>query len=284
MAELAPPANADTGNNPPPPPAPSPQATETRYAVDPELAKSQGLAKYLDDKGTVDINNLAKGYLHAQSMIGADKIVIPKEGDEKGWDEVWSKLGRPEKPDDYKFEKPQLPEGLPYDEEAEKWFRQEAHAQKMTQSAAQALYAKFIQRQVDAFTSYANNYKAEQEAGMSALKKEWGAGYDGQLGLSKAAAREYGGDELVGFLNESGVGNNPVVIKAFAKIGRELMGSGKITTDGKNTITPADLDAQITDFRAKHEKALFDASHPDHSSRSAEYQRLFEQRWPQTAA
>ena len=39
---------------------------------------------------------------HLERMLGQDKIPLPKDASDKaGWDAVWSKLGRPEKPEDY---------------------------------------------------------------------------------------------------------------------------------------------------------------------------------------
>ena len=55
-----------------------------------------------------DIESLAKGYVHAQKLVGADKIPVPnKFATEKDWDAVYEKLGRPKYSDEYKFNLPE---------------------------------------------------------------------------------------------------------------------------------------------------------------------------------
>ena len=44
-----------------------------------------------------DVNSLAKSYVHAQKMIGADKIVMPNDkSTDDEWNDFYEKLGRPE--------------------------------------------------------------------------------------------------------------------------------------------------------------------------------------------
>src|SRR6056300_628644 len=46
-----------------------------------------------------EIDALAKSYINAVSMIGQDKVPVPNQNStEDQWNEVYSKLGRPESP------------------------------------------------------------------------------------------------------------------------------------------------------------------------------------------
>ena len=72
-----------------------------------------------------DIEGLAKSYVHAQKLVGADKIPVPnKYATDKDWDAVYEKLGRPKSSDGYKYE---LPEDQKVDETALKNFSSQAH-------------------------------------------------------------------------------------------------------------------------------------------------------------
>ena len=52
-------------------------------------------------KSIQDVPGLAKSFIHAQKMVGADKIPVPTEhATKEDWDAVYSKLGRPATPDD----------------------------------------------------------------------------------------------------------------------------------------------------------------------------------------
>ena len=56
-----------------------------------------------------DVGSLAKSFVHAQRMVGADKVAIPKDdASPDDWNEYYNRLGRPEK---YEISKPQLAEG-----------------------------------------------------------------------------------------------------------------------------------------------------------------------------
>ena len=47
-----------------------------------------------------DIESLAKSFVHAQKLVGADKIPVPnKFATEDDWNKVYEKLGRPKSAD-----------------------------------------------------------------------------------------------------------------------------------------------------------------------------------------
>ena len=58
-------------------------------------------------KNFSDIGGLAKSYVHAQRLIGSDKVPIPgKSATEEDWDMVYSRLGRPTDVNGYEIEMP----------------------------------------------------------------------------------------------------------------------------------------------------------------------------------
>ena len=63
-----------------------------------------------------------------------------------------------------------------------------------------------------------NVQKEEVEA---SLKKEWGFDYDKNLRSAQRALQVYGDDE-VRALMDTEVGNNPAVIKMFARLGKDV--------------------------------------------------------------
>ena len=72
-----------------------------------------------------DVGVLAKTMIHAQSMVGAEKIAVPgKWATDDDWDQVWNKLGRPEDATGYELD---LGEGAEPDAEFIDSFRQAAH-------------------------------------------------------------------------------------------------------------------------------------------------------------
>jgi len=56
-------------------------------------------------KNFTNVGDMAKSLVHAQKMIGMDKIPVPaKHSTEDDWNVIYSKLGRPETQNDYQFE------------------------------------------------------------------------------------------------------------------------------------------------------------------------------------
>ena len=87
---------ADTGGAE----AGSPAVIDWKASLSEDLRNDPSLASIND------VASLAKGYVHGQKMIGADKIVIPKDdASPDEMNEFYNRLGRPEK---YEITKPQL--------------------------------------------------------------------------------------------------------------------------------------------------------------------------------
>jgi len=94
-----------------------------------------------------DVGALAKSYVHAQSMIGADKIVMPgKTSSPEDWDEFYNRIGRPQSSEEYNLPEPQEFEADP---EMTSWYRQTAHEIGLTENQAAKLY--------DAYNQFAAN-------------------------------------------------------------------------------------------------------------------------------
>ena len=95
------------------------QNTDWKASLSDEIRNEKSL------ENISDIESLAKGYVHAQRLVGADKIPVPnKFATEEDWNKVYEKLGRPKSADEYKFN---LPEDKTVNEAALKGFADQAH-------------------------------------------------------------------------------------------------------------------------------------------------------------
>ena len=102
-----------------------------------------------------------------------------------------------------------------------------------------------------------------------ALRKEWGAGYERQLSLAARTAKRFGGDELIAALNESGFGDNPHLVRAFAKIAG-MIAEDTMKSDGTPSAPAGDAAlaeiARIQGEALKDPKhAWLNADHPEHN-------------------
>ncbi len=229
---------------------------------------------------------LAKNYLHAQRMVGADKIVLPT--DKSTPEEIAAfraKLGVPAKPDEYSFK---LPEGMKdtmLDKTRIDTWRKELHEAGIPKSAAERLMSKFIGDEYARFTeSQTNRTKQEEQWGLQ-LKQDFGVKYDEEVNNARFAVRQFGNDALGQLLDETGLGSHPEVVKLFAKIGKSI-GDDRIRGGNQQQAgsinSPEQAQAALNEWSrsAENMKALMDRNHPNHDRAVAERRQLFETAFP----
>ncbi len=225
-----------------------------------------------------DITGLVKSYVNAQKLIGGEKVAIPKDESDGQWEVVYNRLGRPESPDKYSLVKP---EGLPdYDEGAEKAFREQAHKLGLSDRQAKGLFEWYGSTAGEKFASASEAQKASLEQGLTALKAEWGQSFADKVAQAQKAVGFYGDDELKGFLNESGLGNHPAMVKLFAKLGSGLKEDGLRGTQGTG-LAPADAKTQINSILNDRNHPYHDRYKPGHNEAVAEMLKLHEAASPQ---
>ena len=221
-----------------------------------------------------DLAGLAKSYVNAQRLIGREKIPMPKDESDPLWEDVYRRLGRPETPDAYEFERP---EGLPgYDEGAEKAFREQAHKLGLSAKQARGLY--------DWYNSLAGEKlqgaSKTREEWVSALKAEWGPSFAENVEAARRALRYHGDESLVDLLDSTGLGDHPAVVKMMAKIGKGLKEDGLRGTAGAS-MGADDAKRRINAILADRNHPYHDRYKPGHNEAVAEMLRLHEAAYPQ---
>lgn len=146
-----------------------------------------------------------------------------------------------DKPDDGKDKKPEgapetyefkPAEGAELDTEALKDFEPVARELNLTNEQAQKLvdaYPKILagvqQRQADAWQAtteqWAADVKADKEIGGDKLT--------GNLSAAQRALDQFGTPELKEYLNTTGLGNHPDLVKTFVKIGKAMSEDGMVS-------------------------------------------------------
>lgn len=230
------------------------------------------------DKNEIDAEGLAKGYVNLEKLLGRDKVPAPlNDEDAEGWDRWYKASGRPEKPDEYDFKRPdKLPEGISYDDDAEKNFRQWAHANGLNKRQATNLYEGYVKHQVERHGAFhVSQVQARQEVENS-LKREHGAQYEGFLTGARTAITQYADPEFRQYLEQTGLGNDPRMIRIFGRIGKEMGGETKLSGKPAPAASTQDMMRTISEFNGKYKESLFDRGHPDHAMRVKERSALYE--------
>jgi hypothetical protein len=210
------------------------------------------LKGFAQTKGWKDPASVVDGYRNLERLIGAPKervLKLPEKPDDPGWNDVYTRLGRPEKPEAYELP---VPDGHG-DPEFAKGIAEVMHKHGVPKGAAQAL-AQFNNDYVGKLVEAHERQLAEKSAAeLSQLKSEWGAKYDENAELSKRAAREFGVSEdqskaLEGALGTAGM------LKLFNSIGSKLaepkaFDAGGGDGGGGFGLTPEAAKARISQLR-----------------------------------
>ena len=203
-----------------------------RAALTPDLQNNEHLTPIKE------VKDLAAGYVDITTKYGeAGKKIADYEGKMKealfipgddAADDVkaafYNKLGRPETPDKYSFKKPEdWPKDLPYDENFEKGFRDFVHKAGITDKSASQMYGWYTGIVREAAKKDLEMRQAALTEGNKAMQAEWKDKFDENSTITARAVKAFGGDDLKKYLDESGLGNNPVLVKTFFNIGRAMM-------------------------------------------------------------
>jgi hypothetical protein len=206
---------------------------------------------YVQNKGFKDPAAPVVAYRNLEKLMGvpAEQILkLPSDDLPTSWDPIYSKLGRPEKPDGYK---------LPVPEGADPTF---------SKSAAEAFHkAGVSQKQAEALTTWWNEQaagvtKAQSDAAqardteqLAALKNEWGVNLQANSVIVDKAATAFGMTtaQLDGLKAAMGPGE---AMKFLHNIGSKLATEDAfIGADGKPSstggLTPAQAVSKIAELR-----------------------------------
>tara|TARA_X000001382_G_scaffold106272_1_gene81643 strand:- start:36 stop:878 length:843 start_codon:yes stop_codon:yes gene_type:complete len=224
-----------------------------------------------------DIESLAKSYVHAQKLVGTDKIPVPnKHATEDDWNAVYKRLGRPDTPDGYKFN---LPEDQKVDENGLKVFADHAHKLGLLPNQAEGLVKFYNEMQSNQLQEADSTALAGRQKAMDELQSEWGAAYKQKVDQANNVVASVfpQGFMSTNLADGTKLGDHPAVIKAFADLASK-MGEDKIPqAEGPTYLTPKQIDKEIATLQAPG-SAYWDKNHPNHGIAVEEVQALFEQK------
>jgi len=235
-----------------------------------DLRDSPALRHYASFEG------MARSLVEAQRMVG--KRIADASPEELG--RFYDRHGRPENPDGYSFGERQdgtAPSEL--EAAARQWFHQ-AGLSRQQAAALHEQWSAFVgERQADG----QNRTVEAQRAAERELRGEWGGAYGQRLRAAARAARDFGGEPLLALLEETRLGDDPRVIRAFARIAERIGEDGLAGGEGAEGRGDFGLSAEAARreiARLMTQPAYFDADHLDHERSVARMKDLFAAAYP----
>ncbi len=216
-----------------------------------------------------DTGGLAKAFLDTKGLVGemSGRVAVP--GSDAGaddWNTFYTKVGRPEKAEDYEVSLPDLP-GQTWSEDAIADFKTNMHKLGMTPAQMQGnmdWYMGGFQKQVE--DSAAAMAEASGES-VKSLRKEWGGDYDSNMGKVDNALQVYFGKDEAEVIRRLSAGQ-PGLMKSLADIGSSIS-EDRIPTRTGSGGSGGDMNreeaiAKIGELKNDPTSAYMDGKHPNH--------------------
>lgn len=120
---------------------------------------------------------------------------------------------------------------------------------------------------------------------LHALRTEWGSQFDDRLARAKMAVRSIGGADIVEMLEETGLGNDPRVIRLFARFGESLDRERTGGADASSPVEPSTLSPEaaerlINTILDDAKSAYYDSGSPRHRATVEHVKRLYARAYP----
>jgi len=207
-----------------------------------------------------DVENLARSFVNAQRLIGADKLPIPANPTDEDLDSIYSRLGRPETPEGYEIKA----DGNIIDDQVAADYSELAHKLRLSPQQAEGIldyYKSSIEQTAQGMQVDVEAQAAETEA---TLRQEWGKAYDQKILDAKNVFRDFGAENMLEMQLADGtlIGNHPDFIKAFANIAEFKQSATSEDTIGEATqnraLTPKQAQAEIDSIMNDKTHAYWD--------------------------
>jgi len=249
----------------------------------PEDMRSDPLFRNFDGEDSTEaLGKMAKSYVNAQKLIGADPnavLKIPSNDEDPAWNDVYNKIGRPEKPDDYNMDALKDVPGV--EEDKLKEIAEVAHKNGVSNKALGAI--------LDTYKTQIEGMSGKSEADLDRtyseyeqqLKGHFGDAYDQRTQKIASELKSKADPEFLQLAADyPWVFDHPAVIKtfdAFIRSTSEDSGPRDGKGAGDHAMTPAEAEAEIRSMEGDPSivKILMDPSDPRQKDLVAKRAKLF---------
>lgn len=254
-----------------PPPAddtpPAFTAPEWLTGVEEEYANTEIM------KSVNDLPTLVKNYVHAQKMVGADKVVLPsKHATPDEWRGFFEKAGLPKTAEEYSVK---MPEGD--NEESFSEFKAKAFELGLMPHQAEALYTAQHEKSVAAQKAEAEAYQETVNNTTAELKEEYGEAFPTKMKMAVSMIEEIATPEMKAYIEEAGLNSDGTFIRMMVTAAEKFGGEGSFDshTNPIGTLSPSEAQKQIDAIMNNGEHPYYDSAHPNHASAVKEVEKLF---------
>lgn len=219
-----------------------------------------------------DVDSLAKSYINAEKLLGKKlQDMSPEE-----LKSIYGKMNSvPNDHTGYDLK------GVEYlDDNSREFIQKTAFDLKLTPDQAKQFATTIANMDNEAMKVRTERIEQDRQDAEIELKKVWGSQLEYKAKLARDAVETFGGPELAESIEKLGLGNNVQLIKAFAKVGENLLESGLVgeTGLGQFGMTPEQARDKIEQIKRSPDlmRAYLSEFDPNHKSVVKEMNELWE--------
>tara|TARA_R100001086_G_scaffold34927_2_gene15800 strand:+ start:2672 stop:3466 length:795 start_codon:yes stop_codon:yes gene_type:complete len=226
-------------------------------------------------KNIMDVGNLAKSYVHAQRMIGSDKIPLPgKSASDEDWSLVYDKLGRPTDANGYQITLPET-----FGEENMEIFKKAAYDAGLNSKQAAAMAEMLGGQLNNASEQYKTNAENLAHESEMELRKEYGQAFKQKMQKAYQAAEYFAGENAdileLELADGRMLGDHPEVARMFVSLS-ELIQEDNVEGKAQDAVmTPIEASRELAELQAEGSPYWL-KNHPQHDSYVERVKQLFE--------
>lgn len=235
-------------------------------------------------KTVPDLATLSKNYVNAQKLIGTKRVSAPAENwTESNWNEFFDAAGRPKTAGDYKLPEVKLEEGLSLDDKKIGAVKDHLHKLGLSGKQASGVLEYYMNTLNEGVRSGKTATETANASAVAELKTEWGEKYNVNVDLAKGVLKKFGDQNLMNYLETSGMGNNSALIKVLSKIGGMMLedkSMGKDATFGVKDSTRASAEIDTLKTDKEFMDAFMTQNHPGHKAAVDRWSQLHAVAYP----
>jgi hypothetical protein len=205
-------------------------------------------------------DELVKSFVHAQTMIGADKADIIRRPKEDATPEAIKEfaiaMGMPETADGYGDFAGEFPENFGDMTDAVSEMKKTFHELEVPKALGDKLMTKFFESKINDFESGKQLVTDSSLKSEENLKAAWGEAYEQNVGIAKAALNQFDPDGgLKDVLKDYRLSSNEHLVKLFHEIGKRTLDSSMVMgiSGGNMKMAPSEAKAKLDGMAASPE-------------------------------
>ena len=225
------------------PQIPYPEGFSDEFHNDPSIMKF-----YDKEKNSFNQANMMTSLIHAQKMIGGNKMMVPtKDSTPDDWNKIHKALGLPDR-ENYSVDV----EGVDPLDPMTKGFLDTAHKAGILPQQAKEIIGYFNEANKTMGVSDEAESKALMDAQVGKLKSDWGSNYESNLGVVNETVKNIFSEDEAKMAQEAGYFADPTFIRLMNSVGNKMLDDK--TLDGARTSATGFSNAE--DIRNEYQQLM----------------------------